>query len=110
MDEPLFLAVIRSISLKPSKRMKTTSSVFTAAHTQGMTEGEKRKQMKLKGPKNDFKSVQEREQELIQSVDPSYRLQLQILVKELRDVLSETLPKGRLPKREVEHAIKAEAG
>ena len=65
---------------------------------QGMTEGEKRKQMKLKGPKKDFKSVQEREQELIQSVDPSYRLQLQTLVKEFRDVFPETLPKGRPPK------------
>ena len=98
MDEPLFLAVIRSISLKPSKQVKTTSSVFADPHTQGMTEGEKRKQMKLKGPKSDFESVQEREQELIQKFDLSYHLQLQTLVKEFRDVFSETLPKGRPPK------------
>ena len=50
-DEALFLAVVRPISLKPTKRMKTNSSVVAAAHAEGMTEGEKRKQMKLKGPK-----------------------------------------------------------
>ena len=59
-DEPLFLVVVRSISLKPSKRMKTNSSILVAVHAQEMTEGEKRKQMKLKGSKKDFKSVQER--------------------------------------------------
>ena len=54
--------------------MQTNSSALAAAHAQGMTEGEKRKLMKLKGPKKDFKSVQEREQELIQGVDLSHRL------------------------------------
>ena len=94
-NEPLFLAVVRSISLKPSKRMKTNSSVLAAAHAQEMIEGEKRKQRMLKGPKKDFKSVQKREQELIQSGDPSYNLQLQTLVKDFRDVFPKTLPKGR---------------
>ena len=47
---------------------------------------------------------------MIQNVDPSYHLQLQTLVKEFRDVFSETLAKGRPPKREVEHAIKVETG
>ena len=62
------------------------------------------------GPKKDFKSVQEREQELIEDVHPSYRLQLQILVKEFRDVFPETLPIGHPPKRNVEHTINVEVG
>ena len=66
--------------------------------------------MKLEGPKKDCKSVQEREQELVQCVDPSHRLQIQTLVKEFRDVFTDTLPKARPPKRDVEHMIKVEVG
>ena len=75
-----------------------------------MAKGEKRKQMKLEDPKKDFKLVQEREQELIQSVDPSHRLQLQTLVKQFRDVFPETLPKGHPPKGDLEHTSNVEAG
>ena len=42
-------------------------------------------------PFKDFKSVQERERELIQSINPSHCLQLQTLVQEFRDVFPETL-------------------
>ena len=55
-----------------------------AAHAQGITKGEKRKQMKMEGSEKDFKSVQEREKELIQSADPSHRPQLQTWCKSLR--------------------------
>ena len=76
-----------------------------------MTEGSKREsKLELEGPKKNFKSVQEREQELIDSVDQSHRLSLQNLVREYRDVFPEQLPKGRLPKRDVEHTIKVEPG
>ena len=66
--------------------------------------------MKLKGPKKDFKSLKEREPELIQGVDLSHCLQLQTLVKEFRDVFPETLPIGHPPKRNVEHTINVEVG
>ena len=66
--------------------------------------------MKLQGPKKDFKSVQEKEQELIQSVALEYRLNLQALVREFHDVFPESLPKGRPIKRDIEHEIKVESG
>ena len=87
-----------------------TNSLYLRQPLPKNAEGENRKEVKLKVPKKDFKSVQEREQELVQSFDPSYPLQLQTLVKEFRDVFPETLPKGRPPKRDIEHAIKVETG
>ena len=45
---------------------------------------------------------------LIQSIDLIHRLNLQPLVQEHRDVLPESLPKGRPKKWDVEHAIKVE--
>ena len=50
-DESLFLAVVRPISLNPSKRMKENSSAREASHAQGMTERKKRKSMELKALK-----------------------------------------------------------
>ena len=56
--------------------MKESSFALAAAHAQGMNEREKIKGMNLENPRKVFKSVPEREDELIQNVDPSYRLQL----------------------------------
>ena len=66
--------------------------------------------MKFQARKKDFKSVQEREHELIDLVDPSHCLYLQNLVREYRDIFPKQLPKGCPPKRDVEHVIKMEPG
>ena len=59
-DEPLYLAVVGQISSHSEKQMKIMS-VIAAASAQGM----KRQKMKMECPKKDFKSFQERKQELI---------------------------------------------
>lgn len=89
------MVVVKQIHSRPQKRIKSKSmSAFVAANSQGMKEGQKSQQMKLEGPQKDFKSVQDWEQQLIQSEDPSYRLNLQNLVWIYRDAFLENLPKG----------------
>ena len=66
--------------------------------------------MKLKGPKKEFISIQEREQQIIDAVPAEYRQNLQELVKAFRDVFPETLIKGRPPKTDIEHDIQIEEG
>ena len=97
----MFVAIVRQLSpvQKKQKKERINQSVYCSVTAQGRTEGTKRQEMKLKGLKKDFKSVQEKEQELIQSVHPSYRLNLQEIVQEYKDVFPETLPKGRPPKK-----------
>ena len=109
---PMFVAIVRQLNpvQKKQKKERINKSVYCGVTTQGRTESTKRQEMKLKGPKKDFKSVQEKERELIQSVNPSHRLNLQEIVQEYRDVFPETLPKGRPPKRDVEHEIKITSG
>ena len=112
---PMFLAIVRRTEEQPveeKQQMKKGSkkSAFCKMNAHGMTEGERRKEMKMKGPKKDFKSVEEKEQELIQSVAPAHRLNLQALVREFHDVFPESLPKGRPKKRDVEHEIRIEPG
>ena len=43
-------------------------------------------------------------------MDQSHHLSLHNLVREYRDVFLEQLPKGRPPKRDIEHPIKVEPG
>ena len=69
----LFLAVVRQVGSPKRMRNKIVSSMG-AAPGQGLTEGNKHAKMKLEGPKKDLKSVQEREQDLIDSVDPPHYL------------------------------------
>ena len=54
--------------------------------------------MKIEGPKKESKSIQEWEQELIQSVDPSRRLPLQAFMEGFGYYFPETFAKGPPPK------------
>ena len=64
---PMYVAIVRQIRPVQGKykRERINKSVYSGVTAQGRTEGTKRQEMKLKGPKKDFKSVQEKEQELI---------------------------------------------
>ena len=64
----------------------------------GLTEGKKRDLMKQTGPKKRFLSVEEREAQILERVDPGVRGKLKELVDEFKDVFPDTLPKGRPPK------------
>ena len=64
-----------------------------------LTEGKKRDLMKKLGPKKRFLSVEEREEEILLRVNPGVRGKLKELVDEFKHVFSDTLPKGRPPKR-----------
>ena len=77
---------------------------FAVAH--GLTEGQKRLMNKSTGPKKDIVSVQEREQQVLNSVPGSHRKDLAKFIKEYWDTFPEKLPKGVPPKREVHHKIK----
>ena len=66
--------------------------------------------MKKTGPKKRFLSVEEREAEILERVDPGVRGKLKELVDEFKDVFPDTLPKGRPPKRDIVHEIRTEEG
>ena len=55
--------------------------------------------MKQIGPKKRFLSVEEREAQILERVDPGVRGKLKELVDEFKDVFPDTLPKGRPPKK-----------
>ena len=76
----------------------------------GLTEGKKRDLMKKTGPKKRFLSVEGREAEILESVDPGVHWKLKELVDEFKDVFPDTLPKGRPPKRDIVHEIRTEEG
>ena len=61
-------------------------------------------------PKKDFVTVEEREQQVLQSVLATHRKDLKLLIDEYKDVFPEKLPKGVPPKREVQHVIDVEPG
>ena len=93
----MFVAIVRQI--KPVQQRNTkermSKSVCYNISAKGRTEGAKTQEMKMKSPEKHFKSVQEREQENIQSVDPTYHQTLHEIFQKYRDVFPETLPKGR---------------
>ena len=64
--------------------------------------------MKASGPKKEFLSVKEREEEILERVQPEFRGKLREIVDEYRDVFPEKLPRGRPPKREIEHSIETD--
>ena len=64
--------------------------------------------MKASGPKKEFLSVKEREEEILERVQPEFRGKLREIVDEYHDVFPEKLPKGRPPKREIEHSIETD--
>ena len=68
--------------------------------------------MRKTGPKKNFQflSVEEREKQILEKVSPDVRGKLKELVDEFKDVFPDTLPKGRLPKRDIVHEIRTEEG
>ena len=55
--------------------------------------------MRKEGSKKRFLSVEEQEAEVLSGVDPCVCGKLKELVDEFKDVLPDTLPKGRPPKK-----------
>ena len=100
--EQVFLAVVRCIG-----RPKIVNAAIHP-ESQGLTEKKKRELMKASGPKKEFLSVKEREEEILERVQPEFRGKLREIVDEYRDVFPEKLPKGRPPKREIEHSIETD--
>ena len=100
---PVFLAVIWG---------QETRQVNAAVKSEpiGLTKGKKRDLMKRTGPKKRFLSVEEREAQILERVDPGVRGKLKELVDEFKDVFPDTLPKGRPPKRDIVHEIRIEEG
>ena len=60
IEQPLFLAVVRRAGSLKRTRNKSTCALG-AVHAERWTEGNKYAKMKLEGPKQDCKSIQERE-------------------------------------------------
>ena len=100
--EQVFLAVVRCIG-----RPKIVNAAIHP-ESQGLTEKKKRELMKASGPKKEFLSVKEREEEILERVQPEFRGKLREIVDEHRDVFPEKLPRGRPPKREIEHSIETD--
>ena len=100
-DTPIFLAIVRTndLPIRQRKRSQNREAKFAAAH--GITEGQKRQINKKTGPKKDFVSVEEREQQVLASIPERHRKDLELLINEYRDVFPEKLPKGVPPPREV---------
>ena len=111
--QPVFLAIVRSTGDVPQRRgrrggNKQSPKYAAAAH--GMTEGQKRKISKETGPKKDWITVKEREQQVLDSVPESHREKLETIIREFRDIFPEKLSKGLPVERQVQHEIKIEPG
>ena len=111
--QPVFLAIIRPAQDVPQKRgkrggNKRSPSYAVTAH--GMTEGQKRKISKETGPKKDWITVAEREQQVLDSVPEIYREKLETIIREFCDIFPEKLSKGLPAERQVQHEIKIEPG
>ena len=91
-----------------NKRSSHCVANFATAH--GMIEGEKWKINRETGPRKDIITVTERERQVLDSVPISHRENLEILIREYRDIFPEKLPKGVPPSREVQHHIEIELG
>ena len=64
----MFVAIVRQVGpvqQQKFKKGKFNKSLYCNISAQVRTEGVKRQEMKLKGPKKEFISVQEREQQII---------------------------------------------
>ena len=111
--QPVFLAIIRPADDVPQTRRKrggNKKSPVYAAAAHGMTEGQKRKISKETGPKKEFISVAEREQQVLNSVPEGYRKKLETIIQQYRDIFPEKLSKGLPADRQVQHQIKIEPG
>ena len=77
---------------------------------QGMTQQQKRDQMKLKGAVRKAPPIAETRKKLCSDAPRNVQKELHQLLEEFSDLFPEQLPKGRPPKREVEFEIKLEEG
>ena len=102
---PVFLAVVWGQESRKVNAAVRPESI-------GLTEGKKRDLMRKTGPKKKFEflSVEEREAQILERVNPDSRGKLKALVDEFKDVFPDTLPKGRPPKRDIVHEIRTEEG
>ena len=94
--QPVFLAIIRPAQDVPQRRGKKSGnkkSPIYAATSHGMTEGQKRKISKETGPKKDWITVAEREQQVLNSVPENDRKKLETIIREFRDIFPERLSK-----------------
>ena len=76
----------------------------------GLKEGKKQDLMKKLGPKKRFLNVDKQEKQILSKVNLDVHGKLEELVDEFKDVFSDTLPKGRPPKRDIVHEIRTEEG
>ena len=97
----MFLAVVRPAHDVPQIRRKrggNKKSPVYAATDHGMTEGQKRKISKETGPKKEFITVAEREEQVLNSVPEGHGEKLETIIRQYRDVFPEKLSKS-LPAR-----------
>ena len=95
--------------LKQGEREEETKkSPIYAAAAHGMTKGQKRNINKETGPKKEFITVAEREQQVLNNVPEGYRKNLETIIQQYRDIFPEKLSKGLPTDREVQHQIKIE--
>ena len=78
------------------KLSQSREAKFAATH--GRTEEQKRQTNKEIGPKKYIISIKKREQQVLDSVPINHRKNLELLIKEYRDIFPGKLPKGGLPK------------
>ena len=95
--QPVFLAIIRPTDGAPRARRKKggakKSPVYVAA-AHGMSEGQKRKISKETCPKDDWITVAEREQQVLDSVPEDYRKKLETIIHQFRDIFPEKIVQG----------------
>ena len=115
--ESVFLCIIKadqsaSGSRRRSKGKRETAVLSSSAaqDSHGITEKTKRELSKVTGPKKDFKTVEERAEEMIAGVAEEHQTKLRSVIAEFRDVFRDKLPKGSSPKREVAHSIEVQPG
>ena len=104
--ESVFLCIIKadqsasgSRRRSRGKRKTAVLSSSTAQDSHGMTEKTKRELSKVTGPKKDFKTVEERAEEMIAGVAEEHQAKLRSVIAEFCDVLRDKLPKGPPPKK-----------
>ena len=111
--QPVYLAIVRPKNDVPYTRKKRGGNKkfpVYAATAHGMTEGQKRKISKETGPKKEFISVAEREQQVLNSVPENHREKLETMIRQYRNVFPEKLSRGLPADRQVQHEIKIEPG
>ena len=115
--EPIFLCIIKADQSAPGGRRRTRGKRKTAVlsssaaqDSHGVTEKTKRELSKVTGPKKDFKTVEERAEEMIAGVAEEHQTKLRSVIAEFRDVFRDKLPKGPPPNREVAHSIEVQPG